>query len=92
MRTDRELQGQMHSALEFAVQAATHKQQPSLLGVAYVTTLLRLLHGRPGIEVRRALWHRLADRFPPPLRQQLTAAHFVPADQEALFSGVLDLE
>ena len=89
---DMDLQGRVHGALDFAVLAATHEQQPSLLGAAYATTLLRLLHGRPSPEIRRALWQRLADRFPAPLRQQLTAAHFVPADQEALFSGVLDME
>lgn len=86
------LHSAVHQALEHAVGAAAHDQQPSLLGVAYAITLLRLLHGQPAFAERQASWQRLADRFPPPLRQELTPAHFVPPDQEAMGVGSFDME
>lgn len=86
------LHSSVHDALRHAVGAAAHDQQPSLLGVAYAITLLRLLHGQPAFAERQASWQRLADRFPPPLRQELTPAHFVPPDQEAMGVGLLDME
>lgn len=92
IKLDFDLQAAVHGALDSAVSAAAHEQQPSLLGAAYAITLLRVLHGRPAFDLRHAQWQRLADRLPPSLRQELTAAHFVPADQEALSAGVAEME
>ncbi len=89
---EKDLQAAAQGALHYAVSAATSEQQPSLLGAAYATTLLRVLHGRPGMQLRRAQWQRLADRFPPSRRAELTAAHFMPPDQEAVVVGPLEME
>lgn len=81
-----------HAALDAAVAAATQGPQPSLLGAAFAARLLCLLEGMGGIELRRQAWQRLARRFPPPLLEQLTAADFVPPEQEVLLLGSTDLE
>lgn len=87
IKLERDLLTAGHQALDFAVSAATDEQQPSMLGLAYALQLLRMLHGMPNVEARSAQRQRLADRFPPPLREQLTPDYFVPPDLEAVPRG-----
>ena len=81
-----------HTALGEAVAAATRDARPSLLGAALAARLLRLLQGSDPILLRAEAYRRLAARFPRDVLQQLTAADFMPAEQEMLLLGRTELE